>query len=119
MGLALVDGKSNDTFNKRTKELLELSKIVVADAYFSKKSFSDGLDKLGFSLVSRFRDGVKLKYLYTGPKLKKEALLESSPAGLKLTNLTWPCSRNSICLTEARLLWCFGQTCGLWRLKGK
>lgn len=108
MGLALVDGKSNDTFfldsqqtfpgktlgrkpdcikdmnnsdslialylralHKRAKELLELSKIVVAEAYFSKKSFSDGLDKLGFSLVSRFRDGVRLKYLYTGPKLKK------------------------------------------------
>lgn len=71
MGLALVDGKSNDAFHKRAKELLELSKIVVADAYFSQKSFSDGLDKLGFSLVSRFRDGVRLKYLYTGPKLKK------------------------------------------------
>ena len=29
MGLALVDGKSNDAFHKRAKELLELSKIIV------------------------------------------------------------------------------------------
>ena len=56
------------TLAKRAKSLLGLSSIIVADAYFSKKSFADGVISLGFSLVSRFRDDVRLNYLYTGPK---------------------------------------------------
>jgi len=44
----------------------ELSNIVVADAFFSKSTFVNGLKCLGFELVSRFRNDVSLKYLYTG-----------------------------------------------------
>lgn len=41
---------------------------MVADAFLSKESFVAGLNCLGFSLISRFRDDVRLKYLYAGPK---------------------------------------------------
>ena len=47
-------------------ELQALSKIVVADAYFSKATFVQGLEIMDFDLVSRFRDDVRLRYLYTG-----------------------------------------------------
>lgn len=41
------------------KQLLKLSNIVVADAFFSKKTFVEGLSTMGFELVSRFRDDVR------------------------------------------------------------
>ena len=53
-------------------DLLPISSCIVADAFFSKESFATGLDALGFSLISRFRDDVRLKYLYTGPKTGKK-----------------------------------------------
>ena len=43
---------------RNSRQLLEVSKHVTADAYFSKKSFADGLLSLGFHLISRFRDDV-------------------------------------------------------------
>jgi len=48
-----------------------LTNLVVADAYFAKKTFVIGLDCLGFDLVSRLRDDVRLRYLYNGPREKK------------------------------------------------
>lgn len=51
--------------------LLEVCKTIVADAYFSKKPFVDGLIALGFNLISRFRSDVRLRYLYDGPKTGK------------------------------------------------
>ena len=54
-----------------SKELIKLSDIVVADAFFSTKTFADGIKEHGFFLVSRFRDDAVLMYLYTGPKTGK------------------------------------------------
>ena len=51
--------------------LWKVCKTVVADAYFSKKPFVDGLIALGFNLISRFRSDVRLRYLYDGPKTGK------------------------------------------------
>ena len=53
------------------KELIKLSDVVVADAFFSTKTFADGIKEHGFFLVSRFRDDAVLMYLYTGPKTGK------------------------------------------------
>ena len=36
------------------KELLKLSTLIVADAYFSTSTFVNGIKKEGFSLISRF-----------------------------------------------------------------
>jgi len=53
------------------KQLLSICHLIVADAYFSKESFVTGIRSLGFDLVSRFRDDVRLRYLYAGPKAHK------------------------------------------------
>lgn len=52
-------------------KLMEVSKYVAADAYFSRKPFVDQLVGCGFELVSRLRTDAHLRYLYTGPKEKR------------------------------------------------
>ena len=49
----------------RGLEILDIA-LVVADAFFSKFTFANGLQCLGFELVSRFRNDVSLQYLYNG-----------------------------------------------------
>lgn len=68
-------------------QLLQLSNIIVADAFFSKATFVQGLDTLGFELVSRFRDDVRLRYLYTGPKTGKKGRPQKFDGDIDLTNL--------------------------------
>jgi len=43
-------------------EILPITKYIVADSYFSKYNFSKGIQKLGFQLISRFRDDAVLFY---------------------------------------------------------
>lgn len=50
----------------RKEQLLFLSNIVVADAWFSKKPFADAMIAGGFVFISRLRDDANLKYLYSG-----------------------------------------------------
>ena len=50
------------------QEVFEYTKRVVADAFFSKRNFVDGLTKMGLKVISRFRDDAALYYLYKGPK---------------------------------------------------
>lgn len=50
------------------QEVFEYTKRVVADAFFSKRNFVDGLAKMGLKIISRFRDDAALYYLYKGPK---------------------------------------------------
>ena len=53
------------------KELLKVTDIVVADAFFSIRPFVDGIKEQGFHLVRRFRDTASLYYVYTGPRSNK------------------------------------------------
>lgn len=53
------------------KEAFEYTNRVVADAYFSKRNFVDGLLEMGLHLVSRFRDDAALMYIYTGEQTGK------------------------------------------------
>lgn len=57
-----------DSFTDRSKQLLELSRVAVADAWFTKKTFVDAVCGTGFQFVGRMRDDANLKYLYTGPR---------------------------------------------------
>lgn len=70
-GLTLIDWYRESLLGHKD-ELLKLSRIVTADAYFSVRPFVDGLVTAGFCLVSRFRSNVNLKYLYTGPRTGKK-----------------------------------------------
>lgn len=49
----------------RKESLLKITPYVVADAYFSKVTFVDGVRQMGFHLISRLRDDASLRYLTT------------------------------------------------------
>ena len=52
------------------KELLKLTNTIVADAFFSTSTFTNGIKKLGFNIVSRLRDNSCLFYIYEGKQKK-------------------------------------------------
>ena len=43
----------------------------MADSFFYKVAFVNGIVTLGFSLVSRLRDDVRLRYRYKGERTDK------------------------------------------------
>jgi hypothetical protein len=57
--------------SERTETLTSISKYLVADAWFSKKPFTDQITDSGMHLVSRLRDDADLKYLNTEPPTGK------------------------------------------------
>ena len=73
--------------NRNCKQLLSICKLIVADAYFSKESFVSGVKSLGFNLISRFRDDVNLKYLYSGPKTGKRGRPQKFAGKVDINNL--------------------------------
>jgi len=77
------------------EQLQEISNIIVADAYFSKETFATGLSKIGFELISRFRDDVRLCYLYTGPQSKGKGRPKKYDGPVDLKNL-----RDDVFVTE-------------------
>ena len=72
---------------RNSDKLKSICKLLVADAYFSKESFVTGVKTLGFDLISRFRDDVNLKYLYTGPKSGKRGRPQKFAGKVDLGNL--------------------------------
>ena len=57
--------------SERADTLTSISRILVADAWFSKKAFADQIISSGIHLVSRLRDDADLKYLNTEPPTGK------------------------------------------------
>lgn len=47
----------------RKEKLQQLTRYIVADAYFSKSTFVDGALDMGFHVISRFRDDAYFRYL--------------------------------------------------------
>lgn len=52
----------------KKEELQSVSKVVAADAYFSKEPYVTSLVKDDFEVISRFRKDANLRYLYAGPQ---------------------------------------------------
>jgi len=50
----------------RMDSLQEVSKVLIADAYFSKRGFVESLFQNGFTVISRLRDDANLQYIYKG-----------------------------------------------------
>jgi Transposase DDE domain len=90
-GLAIVDVKNHSCFHyyatqtilsegqdlltyyaellvKDACNLLNVSKYVAVDAYFSKKSFIDSVKEAGLDLITRMRNDAVMYYAYTGPQ---------------------------------------------------
>jgi hypothetical protein len=57
--------------SERADTLTSISRILVADAWFSKKPFADHITEAGMHLISRLRDDADLKYLNTEPPTGK------------------------------------------------
>lgn len=55
-----------ELLKKHTEKLLEISNVLVVDAYFSKYKYVHTSVGLGFELISRLRDDANLKYLFRG-----------------------------------------------------
>lgn len=72
---------------KKKKQLLKLSKHVVADAWFAKSNFVEGLDKMGFHLISRFRDDANLMYLTSSAKTGRKGRPKKFDGKIDFTNL--------------------------------
>lgn len=62
----------------RKERLLRLTNYVVADAYFSKSTFVDGVLEMGFHVISRFRDDAYFRYLTTEQPTGKRGRLPSA-----------------------------------------
>ena len=60
-----------DVISCYKKDLRKVTDVIVADAFFSIRTFVDGIKEHEFHLVSRFRDTADLHYVYTGPRSKK------------------------------------------------
>ena len=69
------------------KELLKLSTLIVADAYFSTSTFAGGIKKEGFSLVSRLRDNACLFYVFNGPRTGKRGRPKIMDGKIDMENL--------------------------------
>ena len=69
------------------KELLKLSTLIVADAYFSTSTFVNGIKKEGFSLISRFRDNACLFYVYAGLRTGKRGRPKTKDGKIDMKNL--------------------------------
>lgn len=48
------------------KDVKDYTNTIVADAFFSKRNFVDGLERAGYKLVSRLRDDAVLMYIHKG-----------------------------------------------------
>lgn len=57
-----------DAFTQHSQKLWELSRVLVADAWFTKKCFVDAVGGAGFYFVGRMRDDANLRYVHNGPQ---------------------------------------------------
>jgi hypothetical protein len=67
--VTLTDWYAN-IITTRKDDLREISDIVVADAWFSKKKFTDKIISARMNLISRFRNDADLLYLFNGEQSK-------------------------------------------------
>ncbi|BEG99597.1 transposase [Bacteroides sedimenti] len=72
---------------KEKEILLNQSKHVVADAWFAKSTFVNGLDSLGFLLISRFRDDANLMYITTAERTGKKGRPKKFDGKIDFKNL--------------------------------
>ena len=73
--------------NQRKETLCSISKYIVADAWFSKKPFTDKIISMGMHLISRLRDDADLQYLYKGKTTGKQGRPKKYDGKIDHTNI--------------------------------
>ena len=76
-----------DVVRGRKETLCPISKYLVADAWFSKKPFTDQITGMGMHLVSRLRDDADLKYLFQGPPTGKKGRPKKYAGKIDIANI--------------------------------
>lgn len=69
------------------ESLLKVSTVIVADAFFSKFPFVDGVVECGFHLTSRLYKNAALRYLYEGEKSSGKGRPKQYDGKINLTDL--------------------------------
>lgn len=64
-----------------------MSDVIVVDAWFSKKPFVEGLEDIGFHLVSRLRNDAILRYLFIAEPTGKRGRPKKFGEKIKVTNI--------------------------------
>lgn len=67
--------------------MLKISDIIVADTYFFKYPFVQGVRDLRFYLMSRFQNNASLRYLYKGETKKGRGSLKTYDGNVNLKGL--------------------------------
>ena len=73
--------------DKKKTKLLEMTPYVVADAWFAKNSFCEGITRIGFHLISRFRDDAYLMYPTNKPRTGKKGRPKKFDGKVDFSNL--------------------------------
>jgi len=73
--------------NQRKETLCLISKYIVADAWFSKKTFTDKIISMDMHLISRLRDDADLQYLYKGKTTGKQGRPKKYDGKIDHTNI--------------------------------
>lgn len=89
----MKDNRDNQTarclrtvFVKR-EQLNALSNVVVGDCLFATYNFVTGIRKIGFEVVSIFRDDAVLHYIYTGPQKRGRGRRKELDGQVDINNL--------------------------------
>jgi len=72
---------------ERKETLLQISTLLVCDAWFSKKPFVDAVLEMDMHLVSRLRDDADLRYLYHGPSEAKRGRPRKYAGKIDISNI--------------------------------
>lgn len=75
------------TLTNRSKALLQISNLLLVDAYFAKQPFVEAMLAAGFIVVTRLRKDARLRYLYNGPKAKRRGRPKQYDGRIDLYNL--------------------------------
>jgi len=74
-------------FTQRAHELIKISNVAVADAYFSKEPFVSKLMLCGLDVISRLRDDVRLRYIIQIKKTGKKGRTKTNGDKINFTCL--------------------------------